>query len=173
MQKKGSRLLANLMLQHRMTVSICRIIQLTSLFLTDLGLPTRLSAAFSHTPLCASGSGSPAPEIRSTVVIEEETEREAKQSDKQAAPQPSGSNAPSQIPAGFTRPMPNVSQEDMQQTLRMMRENPSMMEHMRNTLASMTPEQMQAAVRQSPSPPAVSLIQCLKAFKYDQSKESP
>ena len=59
--------------------------------------------------------------------------------------------------------MPNVLPEERQQTLRMMRENPSMMEHMRNTLASMTPEQMQAAVRQSPSPPAVLLIQRLKA----------
>lgn len=96
----------------------------------------------------------------STVVVEEETEREAEQSNTQAAPQPSGSNAPSQIPAGFNRPMPDVLPEDMQQTLRMMRENPSMMEHMRNTLASMTPEQMQTAVRQSPSPPLI--IQRLK-----------
>jgi len=36
--------------------------------------------------------------------------------------------------------------QGMQQTLQMMRENPALMDQMRNTLASMSPEQMQAAV---------------------------
>ena len=36
--------------------------------------------------------------------------------------------------------------QSMQQTLQMLSKNPSMMEEMRNTLASMSPEQMQAAV---------------------------
>ena len=42
---------------------------------------------------------------------------------------------------------PAMSAQSMQQTLQTMCENPSMMEEMRKTLASMTPEQMQAAVR--------------------------
>ena len=40
-----------------------------------------------------------------------------------------------------------MSAQSMQQTLQMLSKNPSMMEEMRNTLASMSPEQMQAAVR--------------------------
>ena len=42
---------------------------------------------------------------------------------------------------------PGMSAQGMQQTLQMLSKNPSMMEEMRNTLAAMSPEQMQAAVR--------------------------
>ena len=67
----------------------------------------------------------------------------------EAAPQSHESNAPFQSIPAPSMPGPDFSSQGMQQTLQMMRQNPALMEQMRNTFASMTPEQMQAAV--SPS----------------------
>ena len=67
----------------------------------------------------------------------------------QAAPQVQESRAPFQSTPDSSMPGPDFSSQGMQQTLQMMRQNPALMEQMRNTLSSMTPEQMQAAV--SPS----------------------
>lgn len=67
----------------------------------------------------------------------------------QAASQVHESSAPFQSIPDSSVPGPNASSQGMQQTLQMMRQNPALMGQMRDTLASMTPEQMQAAV--SPS----------------------
>jgi len=56
------------------------------------------------------------------------------------------SSAPSQSPAPSSMPSPGMPAQGMQQTLQMMHENPALMDQMRNTFASMSPEQMQAAV---------------------------
>lgn len=92
----------------------------------------------------------------SSVGAERETESSNEWTDIQAAV-PAPAPAAPQVPqdyapahsaaAASSSQTPAMSAQSMQQTLQMMCENPSMMEEMRNTLASMTPEQMQAAVR--------------------------
>ncbi len=63
-----------------------------------------------------------------------------------AAPESHESSAPFQSIPAPSMPGPDFSSQGMQQTLQMMRQNPALMEQMRDTFASMTPEQMQAAV---------------------------
>ena len=67
----------------------------------------------------------------------------------QPAPQLHESSAPLWSIPDSPVPGPNFSSQGMQQTMQMMRQNPALMEQMRDTLASMTPEQMQAAVSSS------------------------
>ena len=95
--------------------------------------------AFKHLAVSFPGSGCQegTPTSRPAAV-----EEPVGQPAAQAAPQAYASSAPS-------RSIPDTSSQGMQQTLQMMQQNPALMEQMRNTLASMSPEQMQAAV--SPS----------------------
>ncbi len=89
------------------------------------------------------GPGSQQEDPQSSVSAAEE---QAMHSVPQAASQVHESSAPFHSIPDSSMPGPDFSPQGMQQTLRMMRQNPALMEQMRTTFASMTPEQMQAAV---------------------------
>ncbi|CAL5229942.1 g13370 [Coccomyxa viridis] len=108
-----------------------------------------LKSKSSDTSAVDGGPGSQQEDPQSSVSAAEE---QAMHSVPQAASQVHESSAPFHSIPDSSMPGPDFSPQGMQQTLRMMRQNPALMEQMRTTFASMTPEQMQAAAKMAGMP---------------------